>query len=617
MRNHHLIILSLFLIFLLIHNGKVFSYQVENPMEEVFLPAHPVLIAEENPPAGVGKPSQQADTISFYFDNIDIYELIHIIFRDVLDINYIIDPRVRGQISFRTTMSLRREEILPIMEIILRLNGVGIVKEGEIYTIVPIQGIAKEPSAIQFGKDPNSFTPEGTAVVQIIPLEYISSTEMNNILTPFITQGATLIEVPNQNFLIISDIDTNIRRMLEIITVFDKKDYIEVAKPNIYVYLLQNSKADHVASILQELLLGGATTTPKKEQTPLIKRAPAYQKTTPEQTKTPQQVKTPTITPQKSAIDEEPLVSPGTKIFHDEISNAIIILATKTDYRLIEETIKKLDMIPRQVSIDVLIADISLVGDLQFGVDWLIKGSFMSSGNRKKIDLSLDTPPVGSGGITFKVTAGDETRVLITALVREDKAELLASPHILASDNNEAKIQIGSEQPIITTREDIGTAEVTRPVENVQYRDTGIILLVTPQINAGGLIAMDVEAQLSKVEFDSQLNLPAFPKIEAKTNLIVQDGDTIVIGGLIREDTTDNLTGVPFLSKVPLLGALFRFKQDRKEKREVVVLLTPRVIKNREESDVVSKDFINKLKNLKRSLKYQVRGQQGISGDDF
>lgn len=581
------------------------------------MPGNPVLVAQGNPPPGAGKPSQPADTVSFYFDNIDIYELIHIIFRDVLDINYIIDPRVKGQISFRSTMSLRREDILPVMEIILRLNGVGIVKEGEIYTIVPMQGVAKEPSIVQFGKDPSSVIPEGTAVVQIIPLEYIPSTEMHKILTPFITQGATMIDVPEQNFLIISDIDKNIKRMLEIIEFFDKVDYIEVARPNIYVYLLQNSKADHVASILQELLLGAATTTPKKDKAPLVKKTPTYKKTTPGQTKQPQ-AKAPTISVPKAAIDEEPLVAPGTKIFHDEISNAIIILATKTDYRLIEETIKKIDLIPRQVLIDVLIADIALSGDLQFGVDWLIKGSFKDDSTRKQIDLSVDTPSVSSPTLTFRITVGDETRALIQALAAEGKAEILASPHILASDNNEAKIQIGTEEPIITRREEIGTAEVVRPIQDVQYRDTGVILTVKPQINASGLIALDLDTQLSSVEFRAELdNLPAFPKTESKTNLIVQDGDTIVIGGLIREDNTDNMTGVPYLSKIPLLGALFRFKQESNDKREVVIILTPHVIKNREESDVVSADFIKKLKNLKRSLKYREKNQVESSLDDL
>ncbi|HLC16814.1 MAG TPA: secretin N-terminal domain-containing protein [Thermodesulfovibrionia bacterium] len=572
--------------------------------------AAPPPVATVPPAAPPGQPVQPSDTVSFYFDNIDIYELIHIIFRDVLDINYIIDPRVKGQISFRTTMSLKKEDILPIMEIILRLNGVGIVKEGDVYTIVPIQGIAKEPSAIQFGKDPKSVKPEGTAVVQIIPLDFISSTEMNKVLTPFITQGATIIDVPEQNFLIISDIDTNIKRMLDIIEIFDKKDYAEVAKPNIYVHLLKNSKADHVATILQELLLGGAGAKPQKDKTSLVKQAPKYKE--PTKTGQPTQPPTPTISPaQKTSIDEEPLVAPGTKIFHDEISNAIIILATKTDYRLIEETIKKLDLTPRQVLIDVLIADIQLTGDLQFGVDWLIRGSFKDDSDRKHIALGLDTPTVDSGGITFRVTVENETRALIQTLVTEDKAELLAAPHILASDNNEAKIQIGSEEPIITRREDVSTEGTTnRPVQDVQYRDTGIVLTVKPQINAGGLIAMDLQTELSSVEFRSQLgNLPAFPKTETKTNLIVQDGDTIVIGGLIREDVTDNMTGIPYISRIPLLGALFRFKQDKKIKREVVVLLTPHVIKNREESDVVTADFIKKLKNLKRSLKYQEKSQ--------
>jgi general secretion pathway protein D len=562
--------------------------------------------------------AQSADKVSFFFDNADVYEVIQSIFGDVLKVNYVIDANVKGTVNFRTNIPIARKDLLPVMEIILRLNGIGMVEEQGIYTIVPLTDVTKEPSPIRFGNDPKGVEIKGMVIVQIIPIEHIPSTELIKTLNPFITKGAAIMDMPEHNFIVLSDVDKNVKRILEIIDIFDEEAYQEIIRPNIYVYSLKNSRADNVAKILQELFLGGSRGASKSSSQPLVKTTPKVGTT--RQPTTPQ-IKSQPVRQQtqpKTAIDEEPLVAPGTKIFHDEASNSIIILATKTDYKLIEDTIRKIDLIPRQVLIEVLVVDINLTGELTYGVEWFFKSGenrfgFGTTRNQTGINAPEDDAFTGFGlptGLTF-LHRDRRGRVafLLRALAAEGKLRVLASPHIIASDNNESKIQIGTEEPIITQNEDVGTGDTSRIVQNVQYRDTGIILTVKPQINEGGLISMDVKTEESRVDTsrDTVGGSPPFLKTEAITNLIVQDGETIVIGGLIQERRENNVEGIPFLSKIPWLGILFRSQSETTVRRELMITLTPRVIRDTQESNIVYDEFLDKLHFLTNEFNIKER----------
>jgi general secretion pathway protein D len=590
----------------------------------------------QSPIQGLG----QEAPVTFDFDDADLYHVIKIIFGEYLKLNYIIDPKVQGKVSIKIA-PIPKSEVLPVMEIILRLNGVGIVKDGNIYTIVPMADTSKEALPVNYGKDPEQIDPKGVVITQIIPLKFINSAEANKVITPFLSEGATMIEVPEYNWIVISDTDKNIKRLLKMVKYFDDESFGDSSKPQIYVYMLKNSKADHVAQLLQELFLGAAPTTKSTKSEPTVKKAPKYEKS--DKTKAPKQPTepaqpAPTKQPAaKPSGDEETLVSPDTKILYDDVSNAILILASKQDYALIEKTIKKIDLIPRQVLIEVMILDVILTEGMELGVQWLLGGHRDSDSNDDGADGNTDGATDGTtdgttddttdgttdgnttttrnkrdittvesqfdvrGGVfRLRTTINGQDRARLRALATSGKADVLASPHILTADNTEAKIQIGSEEPIITQREDISTGDTTRPVENIQYRDTGIILTIKPHINAGGLVSLEVSTEVSEVdEARSVGGSPAFNKTEASANLVVQDGDSIILGGLIRNRALTLIEGVPFFSKIPLIGALFRYKSDRKEKRELVLLLTPRVVKNREESDIVSSDYMQKLDTLK------------------
>jgi len=208
------------------------------------------------------------------FDDADVYTIIQTIFGEILKANYIVDPRVKGRVTFRAIAPVPAENVLPLMEVILRLNGIGIAEDAGLYRIVPIGDISKEPSPISYGRDPDKIRTTGKALLQVVPIMYVPSSEALKLITPFASHNAVLIDVPKGNQIIIVDTDANVKRMLTLIEVFDN-DKLKQRKPQIFVYQIQNGKAKDIASLLQQVFStgkGGAT-----DQAPAVSKAsPGY-----------------------------------------------------------------------------------------------------------------------------------------------------------------------------------------------------------------------------------------------------------------------------------------------------------------------------------------------------
>jgi general secretion pathway protein D len=295
----------------------------------------------------------------------------------------------------------------------------------------------------------------------------------------------------------------------------------------------------------------------------------------------------------------EAIVSEFTRFIPDEITNSITILSTPEDYSVIKKTIEDLDIVPRQVIIEGMIASVSLTDNLSLGISALYKDTINSKSMRFTLNpsgLAVNPNNLSLDGFTFVgIDAAGVVRAVINALATDSKAKVLAAPHILVSDNRDAKIQVGQQVPLITT-ETYGSTTVA-PQRTYQYRDIGIILKVKPRINSGGLVAIELYQEISTYEKialsgEDQLLLD---KTDVTTELVVQDGQTIVIGGLIREDTSKSRTGIPFLSKIPLIGWLFGNTEDDKKRQEIIILLTPHVIKDQHEAKDATKKYIDKM----------------------
>jgi general secretion pathway protein D len=578
-------------------------------------------------PHAVEKPVIKKDEVSFNFDDADVFSVIQTVFGDVLRVNYIVDPNVKGRVTFRSVAPVAKENVLPLMEVILRLNNIAIVEEGGLYRIIPMGDIPKEPAPVGIGRESEKVKITGKALLQVVPVKYIPSSELVRLLTPFLSKNAAIVDVPKTNYIILVDTDANVKRLLQLVEIFDSEQLKQVT-PQVFVYPVQNSKAKDVANMLQQIFLGGRPTTQAQARPTTAPRTPTPAQSTPAQP-------TPVPQPQISMGPEggEALVSEVTRIIPDEVTNSVIILATPEDYKIIAETIKKIDIVPRQVVIEALIARVDLTDKLNFGIQWTIQNELKITGLKPferdinvsrplKLDTTIGPSTIGPlkldttiASPTFTFTAFDaagQVKLLLQALATEGKAKILASPHILVSDNREARIQVGSQVPIATqtTATPLGVITAGQPTSTitstVQYKDIGIILKVKPQVNESGLVSLEISQEVSSLGENVSIAGQAFASInktEATTNLVAQDGETIIIGGLIREDATKTRSGIPFLSKIPILGYLFGSTIDESIRNELIILLTPHVMRNLQEAGDVTSDYVDRFKGATKDKK--------------
>ncbi len=580
---------------------------VQQPQPQPAAPGvqQPAPQAQQPPPVPlpvIPRPPVKRGEVSFNFDDADVYSVIQTIFGDILRVNYIVDPNVKGRVTFRSVAPVPKDDVLPLMEVILRLNGIGIVEESGLYRIVPIGEIPREPAPVGIGRNPEDVKITGKAVLQIVPILYMPSSEVVRVMTPFLSKTAVIIDIPKSNYIAIIDTDSNVRRLLQLIDVLDSEQLKKI-KPEVFVYPVQNGKAKDLATMMQQIFLGS--------------RAPAASRPAAQ----PARAAAPGQPPQPAAAagaaaggpagEGEALVSDITRIFADEITNAIIILATPDDYELIADTIRKIDIVPRQVIIEGLIVRVDLTDNFSLGFAY----SFITDMKLQFKQLNKDINLLGGVGIqpgtaldssttNFTFLAADPTgnlRLKIIAAMNDSRAKVLAAPHILVSDNREARIQVGQQIPLATsttaTPVSGGAIASNTLTSTIQYKDIGIILKVKPQVNDSGLISLEISQEVSALGQNVQIagqDFASVTKTEATSNLVAQDGETIIIGGLIREDTTRSKSGIPFLSSIPILGTLFSTTSDSNIRNELIILLTPRVVKSKMEASKVTKEYLDK-----------------------
>jgi general secretion pathway protein D len=626
--------------------------------------------------------------IVFNFDNADIYEVIRVI-AEIMKINYIIDPRVKGVVNIHTAGQISAEEVFPIFQTILNLNGATAIKKENLYEIVPLTDAKKlfvPPSTI---RESEKLLPEERYTIQIVSLKYIPVTEVSKLIKPFLSDGADIIEHPPHNILIIGDIASNIRKSLDIISLFDidiftdlrvriypilNADVTEIAKemerifssfevslksgrgigitftpitrinsllvvssiPNIFekvegwlreldktpaegtklgvfVYYVQNAKAKDLAEVLKQIFVAPKE---KKEEFKEKVVTPEYSRGVRPPPSPAPTTTTPPATPPPTPPKEEAGAVPEGEIniVVDETNNALVIRAFQRDYKNIIETIKKLDIYPKQVLIDVMLAEITLDESTQFGIEW---SRFLTSQPPEAQEIAVGARPPAEPfsqaltvyGLRYSIVElGGRVSAAIKAAASRGRLNVISSPNILASNNKEAKIQIGTSQPILTSTYS-GTTTVTGTpgvIEGtIEYKDVGIILTVTPRISDGGLVTLEITIEDSSVDTTSLgtlANIPVFKKKTAKTVLSVLESQMIVIGGLISDSKNVTKAGIPFLSRIPILGGLFGRQEYTTGKTELILLMTPHIITDHTQSNAVTKEFRDKVEGIKKEL---------------
>lgn len=363
------------------------------------------------------------------------------------------------------------------------------------------------------------------------------------------------------------------------------------AERKLYVYPVRNGTAEDLAKILGEIFA-------KKEASPAAEKA--AQERTAEQEKQAQDERT--VNPFYNIQKQEPsFTAPksGTvlsalegelKIVPDQTRNLLVIQATPRDYEEIRKLLNELDILPRQVLLEVLVVEVILSKSLKLGVEW--KYLFDTYGATNTVSLTTNLANNIASGFLYSVAKADKIQAAVAALAEENAVKVIASPHVLASDNKEASITVSQEVPVVTGSVSTGL-QATVVTQNVQYRDTGVLLNVTPHINNLGLVTMDVSQEISDLSDKTIQGItnPIFNKRKAKTRLSVQNGQTIVIGGMIREQNKKADTGIPGLKRIPLFNLLFKRIGDEDERTELMIFITPHVVTDTREIDEVTMWF--------------------------
>ncbi|MDH4264860.1 MAG: hypothetical protein OEW45_04400, partial [Deltaproteobacteria bacterium] len=389
----------------------------------------------------------------------------------------------------------------------------------------------------------------------------------------------------------------------------------EGTKSSVFVYYVQNSKAKDLAEVLKQVYLPPKDLKKEVKEKVVTPPSPGTRGVRP----TPPSPTAPPSPPLK----EEAASLPGgaalegeINIVVDETTNALIIRALPRDYKAVRETIKKLDLYPKQVLIEVLLAEVTLDDATKYGLEFsTFKAGDYSVGMGGTAYLgAIPSAEAFSSGLRYSIASAEKLTAAIHASATENRLKVISSPHILASNNKEAKIQIGSSEPILTTTyttPGATTVDTTGVVSTgvvegtIEYKDIGVILSVTPRISDGKLVTLDISIEQSTVsqkDLGNLKNVPFFPKKTAKTTLSIMEKQTIVIGGLIEESKGRTSSGVPFLSKIPILGALFGYKTKDDAAKETILLMTPHVITDLQESNQVTQEFREKVRAIKKEL---------------
>ncbi len=685
--------------------------------------ASPVASQPQVPPSAAG--------MEFRFQGIPITTVIDTVMRE-LGYSYIVDPQVQGTASIYTMGAIPRENAFELLEQLLQMNGQGIVKHDDLYVVVPLgqttriphrlimeaasrsQAQAQEsqeerpepPSAGEAPPEPippesstqepgvssipspvepsagQVYDEERGVVTYIIPVHYIPSQEMVTIITPFVSNGANIINHVSSNMIILTDFLVNVEQVLRIVNLLDSQyfdvntvDLIPVqynqavdvaedlnqifmpgdpagvrilaierlnsilvvtrstsvfqeimewigkldapsANTNIktFVYQVENNTAMNIAEVLGQLyqdglgLPSGASGPTQEGQAQQPAGLPQQAGFVPPLRQgmggsTGQLGPSLAGRPLSNQSGIRAVVSGNIKIIVNEFNNSLIIQATEADYQFLLQTIKQLDVLPRQVLIEAKIYAVELRDDLSFGLSAFLRERNRSAEAGPATTGSISAPTEGGVGGAFTLTtrtvigASRELENTINALRTKTDVKLLEAPRILAVDGMQAQLNVGAEVPVTTASfgDPVTGGGPTSFVNSIQFRPTGVTLLIMPRISASGVVTMDLAIEVSSATGASLT--PTINTNSLTTTLILRDGQTVAIAGIISESMDISKSRVPILGDIPIMGALFGQTSRNQRRFELVFFITPTVIRNLPTATELTNDFRRSLQN--------------------
>jgi len=431
------------------------------------------------------------------------------------------------------------------------------------------------------------------------------------------TSGADLVPLivaeRRSNSLVIHARKPEMDLILQLIAKLDVDIY---GGQRVFIYFVENSKAKDLAATLEAIYGRPAASGARPAALPGV-AAPGALPSAP-------------LAQAASALPRVPGLGGGDiaqqltdlRFIADEVTNAIIVTTYPRLWKDIEETIKKLDRLARQVLIEVLAAEVTLTDDTKLGIEWAIRnGKFVFTNTQNTLpnsNIGVTPSPPGQGilssaglvpvGFNMFAFAANEFIAALNALASENRVNVLSSPSIMTSENKKAVINVSTSVPIVTSQQvpvSAGGNTGNSITQAVEYKDAGIILTVTPRIGEQGTVSLDVKQEVNEVGRPEPppINSPRFTKREAETSVVLLNNQTLVLGGLIQNKRTFIRTGIPFMNRIPVLGYLFGSTEEVIEKTELLLLITPRVVGTAVDAARVTDQMRNVTPELEQSFK--------------
>lgn len=548
------------------------------------------VLAPVQPPVSVNGSSK---LISVNFEDADLNVVLRVL-GDAAGINFLLGQGVKSTVTMKIE-KLPVSEAWSIFQAVLNANSLIAVKEGQIYKILPAPIAQKQPGSINFGRD----LPAGEEFyTQIFPLQYLSAAGIVKVFEPLVGQGRVVAH-PETNSLILSGQAGMIKEVVQTVKTLDvpgrKKDM-----PQVFVYYVANAKASELAGVLQ-------TVFTRKRMGPGQSQGQAMATSydaglsvpTPPMPGTALQKPGEPTGLSAAGQPDESLVSGDVRIVPDERTNALIIKATPHDYEIVQETIKKLDIVPKQVIIEVLVAEVTLSDSFSLGIEWFIKtGMFAFS----------QAFGLGAGsGLTATFVDSNDVRAFLTTLSSMTEVNIVTSPHLLARDNKAARIQIGQEVPIVTGTQSTATAVAVggeNVFQTIQQRDIGRILNITPHVTEKRQVTLDINLEISDTLPSSTVKgTPSFSKRSVNSSVVVDDRQSLMLGGIIDRASNHSQSGIPYLRDIPYIGFIFGTTADTNTRSELLILLTPHVVGSPDDGVVETQRFKERLEMLQKEMK--------------
>jgi general secretion pathway protein D len=363
----------------------------------------------------------------------------------------------------------------------------------------------------------------------------------------------------------------------------------------VHLYRVRHGKVKDVMAILEKLYPSRATGVAPR---PTEFRPQVAEPVKPFILSTPAPAAPAPAAPKPAAPAVERKEGEGYDLIADEPTNSIIIRGSASEYAAILETLKAIDVYPRQVLLEVLIGEVQLDDTLSLGVDW----TYVRQLGDYKHNVSMATSASAfTSGLRYMVDRTDRLTAAFRSLANDGKVSILSAPSVIAANGRKSKIQVADSVPI-TTASIVANSNPPVTTQTVEYRDVGVILTFTPFINDEGIVTLEIEQEVSEVSTTQSIGTtnPSFFKRNIQTTLVATQDRSIVLGGLVKERQARSREGLPFFYKIPLLGWIFGARSDTSTRNELLVFITPRIISSVEEGTQLSRDFEDRVLELKR-----------------